>query len=94
MADAATITEKKITDEKIVETAEASVTETSAEPAASVVHQYIDLMYADLDLAKQRLANFTDAVDVCGVEASPGEPFLGCLGRELERRTQLSAPKA
>ncbi|MHB8488864.1 MAG: hypothetical protein ACYDCS_09225 [Candidatus Dormibacteria bacterium] len=45
-------------------------------------------MYADLDLVKQRLADFVDGVTVCSVEANPEEPFLGYLGRKLERRGQ------
>ena len=94
MADTATIADKKITDEKLTEVAEVSVTETGGDQDATVVRQYIDLMYADLDLVKQRLADFVDVVTVCSVGTSPDEPFLGCLGRELERRTQLGAPRA
>ena len=92
--------QKKVEAGVIVETpapeaGDVSATKVVWEPSTAVLRARISVTGAELELVGQRPAAFTDAVDVWSVEASdPAAFFLGCLQRELERRSQLSAPRA
>lgn len=76
-----------VSDEKITETAEFSVAEPAAEPAAAVIREQLDLIGADLNLVKQRLPDLVDAVTVCSAADEDSE-FVPCFAAELKRHQQ------
>jgi hypothetical protein len=53
---------------------------------AEFVRSHLDLLTQDVDALRQRLADFTSAVNVCGMDGS--EPPAFCLAHELRKEPE------